>query len=86
MGSRVFTKQINSQLVISSTSSVSQLSIQVVSGTCTVQGNFQLNELLSGPITLSAGQGLVITGAIGNPIDGVTITPTGNTNILASFS
>jgi hypothetical protein len=65
---------------------VLRASILAESGTCAVTGNFPYDGVQSSAISLSEGQGLEITCVSTNaPLDGITITASGTTNVILSF-
>jgi hypothetical protein len=83
---RFYTKAITSAITINEADNVEQVSIYVVSGTCSVAGNFFFENDAPGPISLSAGQSLTLSGKAGAPIDGITLTPAGGTtNVIMGF-
>lgn len=82
---KVFSKPITAAVTIIADDSVIQCSILVVAGTCTVLGGFPFQGGDPVAITLSAGQGLVLSGGSNSPLDGITITPTGTTNMILHF-
>lgn len=83
MATRVHTEAIITQLIISADDNVTLASVICISGTCTVQGSFTFQGRPSTPITLSAGQGVVLPAAIASPLDGIVITPIGGTTNMA---
>lgn len=71
----------NSTLIIDSNWGLNYLSINLVSGTGTIQGNFSVGGLLT-PLNLTIGQPFNIQSGNGaNPIGDITITTTGVINI-----
>jgi hypothetical protein len=83
---RFYTKTKTTAFTITSADGVTRMSLDVVSGTCDIEGNFAFQGDASGPVTLSAGKtGLVTALSPDTPIDGVTVTPSGTINVLMSF-
>ena len=86
--SRFFTFPLTEALILVRSMNIcNAVSILVVSGTLSVQGDMDLTPSMpSTPITLSAGQVINLPATSGAPIDGVTLTPTGGTtNLLICF-
>lgn len=53
----------------------SQLTLTVLSGTCTIQGNYRWQATNPGPISLSSGRTITLSSrGPGSPLDGITIT------------
>lgn len=63
-------------LTIVEDNGMSQVTLSVISGTCTIQGNYKLGQQLSGPITLPEGANITLSSrGPGTPLDGIIITP-----------
>lgn len=64
-----------------------QVSLVVLSGTCSITGNFFLHGNASSAITLVAGMSLTFSGYGLNPISGVTVTPStpGSVGAIVNF-
>ena len=86
MATKFYTASITAPITISEDDNVGQVSILVSSGTCDVVGSFPFQGNQPSVISLSAGQGMVLSGDIGSPLDGVIITPTGTTDVIMKFS
>jgi hypothetical protein len=80
----VHTRTITGPIVISKDDNVKQISISVISGTCTVLGSMKFQNEESDPITLGAATtpSLTIPATSGGALDGITITPTGSAIII----
>lgn len=65
----------NDTLTISSSDNALRLSVLCRLGSITVVGNASFQGISSDPVQLNEGQGVtVVSSAVSNPIDGVTIT------------
>lgn len=74
-------------LNISSNDNVQNISIQTLTGTTTVTGGLAFQGINSQPISLAAGEGMTISGnPFGNPVDGVSITASGDCRIILTVN
>ena len=81
----VHTRAITAALEISASDNAKFISILVVSGTCTVQGDAKFKGSDSSAMTFSEGQSFTLGSENqGAPLDGITITPGGGgtTNVM----
>lgn len=86
--SKFFTKTYVTGEVLNITEDLglSNVSINVLSGSCTVQGDYPLGAIPSSAITLSEGRNLTLSSrGPGSPLAGITITPLdpGNVAVVA---
>lgn len=74
----VFTNTYSGPFTISADDNALKISLIVLTGTCTIQGNAKFQGGASGTVSLSAGQTWELSALGPNaPLDGLTITPTG---------
>lgn len=82
---KYWTKSLTSALVITADDNVSNVTLKVASGTCTVLGTRQFKGIDSEPVQLSAGDTLTLPSHGQNDPIIVTITPTGTTDVVITF-
>ena len=79
---RFHTRNLTGALVITKEMNCQNISLEVMSGTCTVLGDLQLNDTPSQSIVLNEGKILNLPSRSNSPIEGVTLTAAGGTTIL----
>lgn len=72
----------NDTIIVQAADNAMQVTLTVLSGTCTITGSRPFKNLPSDPGVLAAGATLTLTAISGAPLDGWTLTAAGGTTLL----